>query len=132
MKELTLVHDGKSDYSIVVSAKAPPAEQRGAKELQQHLKLISGAELLIVTDAKELPSRAILVGRSAATEKLGVKIDADLLGNEGFLIQTAGERLVIAGSEQRGTMYGCTTFLEKLGVRWFTPTVTRAPKTKTV
>jgi hypothetical protein len=131
-KSVTLVRNGRSSYRIVVAADASPAVRRGAAELQQYLKQISGAELPIETDAAPLPKRAILVGPSRHTQALGIILDAARLGTEGFLLRSVGPHLVIAGCGQRGTMYGCSELLEKLGVRWYTPTVTRVPGRKTL
>lgn len=145
----TLVRDGRSDYSIVVAAGTAPAERCGAAELQAGIRLLSGAELPVVDEpvgadapsagatggaaaATALPEHAILVGRGRWVSTLGLTLDPARLGAEGFLLQTVGARLVVAGAGPRGTMYGCTTLLEKLGVRWFTPKVTRAPRTPTI
>ncbi len=127
-QKLTLAAEQKSAYSIVISANASPSEQRGAAELRNHLRQLCGAELRVMTDAWPMPANAILVGLSRHTETLGVKLPDDL-GNEGFIIKTVGPHVVIAGSPVRGTMYGCTTFLEKLGVRWYTPRITAMPHT---
>jgi hypothetical protein len=129
---LTLARDGRSDYVIVVSAAASPAVQRGALELQRYLEQISGARLPVATDDQPLPARAILVGPSRHLDAVGAKPNPTQLGMEGFLLRTVSPHLVIAGSGPRGTMYGCTTLLERLGVRWLTPTVTRVPRRATV
>ena len=122
------IHEGLSTYVIVLGADASPSERRGADELQKHLGQIYQVEVPIVTDPEPLPERAILVGRSRATDRLGVEIDFAGVGEEGFRLKTVGERLVIAGGRRRGTLYGCTAFLEALGVRWFTPKVTLLPR----
>ena len=49
-KTLTLVRDGKPSCVIVLGSEASPSEQRGAQELQAHLKQMSGAELPIISD----------------------------------------------------------------------------------
>src|SRR5262249_25335652 len=110
---------------------ASPSEKRGARELQSHLRRISGAEVPVRDDRGALPERAILVGRSRHTDALGLKLDP-ALGPEGFLLVTVGDRLAILGSPVRGTMYGCSALLERLGVRWFTVKVTRMPHQSTV
>jgi hypothetical protein len=93
---------------------------------------MSGATLAIQNDSSPLPARAILIGPSKFTEELGAKLDPAKLGNDGFVIKTIGNRLVVAGPGPRGSMYGVSELLERLGVRWFTPTVTRVPKKSTV
>jgi len=123
----TLVDAGRSRYAIVVGATAPPAVRRGAEELQRHVKEMCAVTLPIRTDSEGLPAHAILIGPSRHLQALHVSIDPKRLGTEGFLLRTVGPHLVIAGAGPRGTMYGCSALLEKLGVRWFTPTVTRIP-----
>ena len=55
------------------------------------------------------------------------------LGNEGYVIRTVGDDLVIAGGQLRGNMYGVYGFLEDhLGCRWFAPGVSRIPKSAAV
>jgi hypothetical protein len=125
---LILAQAGSSPYTIVTSAHAPPAVRRGGLELQSYLERITGARLPLRTDAAPLPSRAILVGPSIHLERLKAVPDPKGLGPEGFAIRTLGPHLVIAGGGPRGTMYGCTAFLERLGVRWYTPTVTKVPR----
>lgn len=128
----TIVTDGRSDYVIVIAEKPLPATERAAKELQSHLKQMSGAELKIANDAAPLPPHAIVVGPGRALDELGVKLDKEKLGNDGFVLKTVGERIAVAGPGPRGSMYGVSEVLERLGVRWFTPTVTVIPKKATV
>jgi hypothetical protein len=131
--DLPLVTDGRCDYSIVLPANATPAERRAGDELRAHLKQMSGAELPVISDDQPLPARAIVLGgKNRHLDTLGVKLDPDKLGEEGFVLHTVGERVVIAGTGRRGTMYAATTLLEKLGVRWLTPSITRVPKRSTV
>lgn len=123
-----IIQEGTSDYVIVLSATAPPADRRGAAELQKHLAMISGVELPIVADDRPAPAHGIMIGMG----RLEGGLDAGKLGGEGFVIRTRDKQVFIAGAGPRGTMYGCSAFLEGLGVRWFTPKVTVAPKQATV
>jgi hypothetical protein len=129
---LNIVEDGRSSYSIVLSAEASASERHGAEELRAHFKQMSAVDLPVVTDAQALPAAAILVGRSKYTDAMGILIDEKKLGPDGFVLKTTGKHVVVAGSRVRGTMYGCTAMLEKLGVRWFTPKVTHVPARTTV
>jgi len=129
---LTLVENGKSTYSICLSSSASPSEQRGAQELQKFLEQMSGARLPIVSDTGKLPRDLILVGRSKASDRMKLGIDYARLGDEGFVLKTAGRRLVSAGGRLRGTMYGVYTFLDRLGCRWFTREVSRIPRMPTI
>ncbi|MCS7316085.1 MAG: DUF4838 domain-containing protein, partial [Bryobacterales bacterium] len=118
--------------TIVLARDASPSERHGARELQRFLHEISGAQLPIASEEARPRGPWILVGRSRLVERLGVRADWNALGPEGFLVKTAGRNLVIAGGRQRGTMYGVYVFLEKLGCRWFTPEVSRIPKSPTI
>jgi len=126
------VRQGKSEYRIVLSADAIPAEKRAAEELQRFLEEISGARLPIVRDDQPVEGGMILLGDSAALRRLNVGIAFDGLGAEGFVLQTAGKHLIISGGRPRGTLYGVYTFLDKLGCRWFTNEVSRIPKRRTI
>ena len=127
-----LVKDGRSSYSICVSNEASPSEKRAAGELQRFLRDMSGATLPIVADQDRPRGNLVLVGRSAALDRLKLGIPFDSLGAEGYVLKTAGRHLIIAGGRQRGAMYGVYGFLDRLGCRWFTPEVSRIPKQPTI
>jgi len=70
-----------------------------------------------------------LIGGSEHLNRLGLGIDYQRLGDEGFVIKTYGDYLVITGGRLRGTMYGTYTFLGRyLGCRRFSSTVSRIPR----
>ena len=130
---MKLTINGKSDYRIVISENASPSEEHAANELQEFLRQISGAKSPIVTDEIEKKSKEIILGDNKHLAQLGVNIDFDKLGDEGFLIKTANDSLIIAGGRLRGTMYGVYTFLEDyLGCRWFSSKVSRIPKNRSI
>jgi len=125
---LLLADGGSSDFRIVVSSSASPSERRGAEELQRFLEEICGARLPVVTDEDPISQHEIVLGDSAHLRQLGVEVDFDELGDEGFVIRTSPPHLVIAGGRKRGTMYGVYAFLEEhLGCRWFTSRVSHIP-----
>jgi hypothetical protein len=131
-----LTEDGKSDYAIVLSEAASRSEQHAAGELQRFLEEISGAKLPIVhggTEAGRTSERRIVLGNGEQLRSLKVQIDFAGLGEEGFVIKSAGPHLVIAGGRLRGTMYGVYTFLEDvLGCRWYTSKVSHIPKNPSI
>src|SRR5450432_46511 len=126
---LRLVENGKSNYSIVIAPDASQSERHGAEDLQKFLEEMSGARLPITAEPRP---RMVLVGNSPALEKLNLRISFAELGPEGFTLKTSGPHVAIAGGRLRGSMYGVYAFLEKLGCRWFTPEVSRIPKTRTI
>lgn len=127
--EVTLADKGQSQYRIVVSASAIPAERYAAEELQRYLAKLSGAKLPIVTDAEKPTAREILLGNNSDLAKVRPKVDCSKLGPDGFVLRVDGNRLIIAGGRPRGTLNGVYTLLEeKLGVRWFTPELESVPQ----
>lgn len=127
--DLQICADGKSDYVIVAEgrSKATFAELRGAREVQSYIEQMSGVRLPVVSCSGQVPEHAIIVGRNAYTDALGVELDPSL-ADDGFVVKTVGQRLVLAGPGKRGSLYACYDLLEKLGVRWFTATATRVPR----
>ncbi|MCD6352223.1 MAG: DUF4838 domain-containing protein, partial [Armatimonadetes bacterium] len=128
-QSLVIAEGHRSNFVIVVGADASPSEQHAAQELQNFLEQISGARLPIKDDTGPIGPHEIILGDNAHLRKLGVKIDFERLGKEGFTIRTVPPHLVIAGGKLRGTMYGVYTFLEDhLGCRWFSTDCSYIPK----
>lgn len=124
-----LIQGGKCMHKIVLNSGASPSEEHSASELQEHLKLCTGIELPIIKGFPQDDTPMIVIGCGEVSKNLGIDPPADELGEQGCLIQTVGENIVIAGSRQAGTLYGVHRFLEKyLGVRWYAPGVTKTPK----
>lgn len=130
--DITLVKDGATDYVIVVCKDASPSEQFAAKDLAAFLQQMSGAEMKIEAEGATVPEKAVLLGDGPAVRALGVGVDAAKLGDDGFVLKTVGQRLVIAGGHKRGTMYGAYAVLAKLGCRWWAPGESTVPQSKTI
>lgn len=129
---MIISHDSKTLYAIYHDAGATQTEQFAAEELMRYLNRVTGANFSLVTSCK-LPQHALVVGPGAHLAELGVDIDSERLGEEGFIIRMVGDRIVIAGGRPRGTLYGVYTFLEDLvGCRWYTPTVEKVPERPTL
>ena len=128
-RKLVLATHGETDFAIVVADDASPSTKHGAEELQGFLKEMTGADFPVVSDTEPVGEHEIILGDNAHLKKLGVSVDFDALGDEGYVIRTAGPHLVIAGGALRGNMYGVYGLLEDhLDCRWFTPDVSRIPK----
>jgi len=126
---LVVVDAGRSAFTIVVADDASPSTRYGAAELQRFLKQMTGVQLPIRSDKGPVAGHEIILGDNAHLRQLGVAIDFDRLGHEGYVIRTVAPHLVIAGGQLRGNLYGVYGLLEDhLGCRWFTPTVSRIPK----
>jgi hypothetical protein len=70
--ESALVRDGKPLATIVVAAEPTVAAAFAAEELQDHVRRITGATLPIVPDNVPVTGSRVLVGRSQATDAMGL------------------------------------------------------------
>jgi hypothetical protein len=112
---------------IVVSSDADEPQKHAAGELAYLLKQITGADFKIVNDADPEGTK-IFVGRKAFSES-GLHLSPPELGEEGIVIHTLGDDLVLMGDSGRGTLYAVYTFLEDfVGCRWWSSKVSTIPK----
>lgn len=140
---LTLVRDGKPTSVIVTNGRPRESVALAATELQEHLRLMSGATIPIVKE-NELGSGPqpvwILVGESNRSRKLG--FDPRAVGLEGFIVRTAENAVILAGDDsgskkarRTGTLWAVYDFLQdQLGCRWLWPGETgqAVPRRRTV
>jgi len=126
--DLVLVRDGQPRATIVTAATPTENARVAATELQKYLAKITGVTLPIATDKAPPSGTLILVGRSRLTDRIsGLEIPTGKtkdLREEGFIMQTDHDRLVLAGNDVTpyyGTRYAVSEFLHRLGVRWFMP-----------
>ena len=129
---LTLVENGQPRATIVVAIGEPKAE-KAAADLQKYIEKMSGARLAIVHEGDAVGSPiSIFVGHTATAQKLGVKIPAgfnpairpEAFEEEGFVIKTAGNNLIVGGNSDgpyQGTIYAASELLERLGCRFYFP-----------
>ena len=126
--EYSLFGEGKSEYRIVLPAGASESEKWAATGLQEAVREMSGILLPVVQDDAEHAGPGIYVGYNRQISRLpGITKPAP--DDESFCYFNSGKDIFIFGGEQRGTMYGVMTFMEKeLGIRWYTRSVTVIPK----
>jgi hypothetical protein len=127
---LTLVKDGRPTSVLVTSDRPLDCQTEAARELQDHLKLMTGALVPIVREG-ELRADAglavVLVGQSKLLAKHGV--DTAKLEPETFVVKTVGDALLLAGDDgstpkhsRTGTLWAVYDFLQdQLGCRWIWP-----------
>jgi len=95
-------------------------------ELVEGVRLGTGATLELVPEPPPGDRPAILIGDCEEARKAG--IDATQLPVEGFVVQTAPNRVYLVGSTRPakgndGTVWAVADFLERfVGVRWYWPT----------
>ena len=126
--EFVIVKNGRPTATIVTSESPTKNTRKAANELQKYIEKISGAKLPIAGDTAPLSGCFVLVGPSKLTDRVpNLKIPSGRKKNlreEGFVIRTHGNNLVLAGNDVEpylGTRYAVIEFLHRLGVRWFMP-----------
>ena len=125
--------DETSRYRIVIPSAATAHEIKAAKVLQDYLLQISGAALPIISADKPVYTYEIVLGQNERLDELGVKVNYNELNKDGFVIKTDNHRLIIAGGNGKGTLFGVYTFLEKyLGCRMYSPEVKIIPEQKRI
>lgn len=135
--QLKLADNGASDYIIALPSQPTPVEQTAAKELQKYFGEITGAVLPIVaqnevkTGDSTANAKILWVGKTAKAQSV---VDfATFKQDEIFLKSFPDGSLILAGHDQRGTLYAVYTLLEDfLGVRWWTQTESFVPKNPTI
>ena len=123
-----LAKDGAAGWKIVLPNEPTIVEKTAARELAEHLNLVTGAEFPAVAE-KEVPADGrslIFVGNTAKAPKKEYQFDE-------ILIKMDGGNLILAGHQKRGCLYAVYSFLQDVvGVRWWTPEDTFIPKKPTL
>jgi len=138
--DFTLVKDGRAQAVLVIGDEAanvsleqkkrprkgvvssPYAPERlAAKEIQEHIKAMSGATLDIVRAAEDLKGlKPIYIG-TAADASLEEAIRDKGQDPSAFTLMVGQDRISIRGLSAEGTLFGAYELLEQLSVRWFMP-----------
>jgi hypothetical protein len=129
---MTIVQNGKSAYSIVLSSQAPQSLLTAAIELQRDVYESTGAQLPLIGDTTPISGAFISLGSTSQAKAAGINVKE--IAAEGFRILTKDGNIYIAGSDtpegertttggiSNGTANGIYTFLEDyLNVRWLIP-----------
>lgn len=106
-----VIENGKAYYHIVTSRMPHEAEMYAASALYEYLRKASGVIVPYFSDSERCPRRGpeIHIGSNVR----GIQTEVSTLTDDGFVIKTRGEDIVIAGKTPRGTVYGVYYFLEK-------------------
>lgn len=110
-----LVQGGVSEYTVVVPEKATESEKFAAEELVGFLRLATGAEIDVKTDADCTGTDAIIsIGKTAQATAAGAVIDR-ALGTSSFVLKTVGNSLYVTSDREgngEGCLYGVYRILE--------------------
>ena len=124
---MVLAEQHKPQTTIVVANEPSEQAEEAACILQDYIEKISDARVEIKKESEDVSGNTILVGHSQMVKDSSIEVPSGVtfqLNEEGFVIKTVGNSLILAGNEDgeyRGTVYAVYTFLEELGCRWFFP-----------
>ncbi|MDD5599387.1 MAG: DUF4838 domain-containing protein [Victivallaceae bacterium] len=111
---------------IVLPAQPNQYELKSAAELKNYLEKIFGTELNIVKFNPAINIRGcILLGKSAIEAKLMKNEKITNVAPDGYVISVQDGTVGITGYRGLGTLYGTYAFLERMGVRYFSPNLPR-------
>ena len=128
-QQITLIEDGQDFAKIISDPDASVQHWEAVDELRSHIYKMTGVFLWSRPADYKVRDCEIVLGAAAAKQRCGLDLSRENLGEQGYIIRTIGQRLVIAGETDLGTLYGVYGFLEDhLGVRWFTPDFTKIPR----
>ena len=106
-----IAENGKGYYHIVTNRIPHGAEMYASSVLYQYIYKATGAIVPCYSDVERCPRRTPEIHIGPCVR--GMETDVSALSDDGFIIRTRGEDIVIAGKTPRGTVYGVYHFLEK-------------------
>ena len=137
-----MVKDGFPVCFVVVRIDAPKAERYAADELAKYLRKMTGKQVPVRALGYEdipLSGKAVLIGQG---DWLNIQRfsrsaeDLEIQGAQSYVIKSCldeqPEALIVSGGTPRSTVYAVYELLNRLGVRWYTPDITKIPSPATV
>lgn len=122
MSRAFIVKDGRSDWRIVNMSDSSKVSAFAAGELRWYLAMVGGFELGFADAVDETPSIVLGLRSDICPSEAGL-LPPPAEGYDGFSLAITPNRIVIAGDNDRGVLYGVYELLERVGCRWFYPTM---------
>jgi len=95
---ITLAREGRPEATIVVPTGAPTPVSFAAQELKRHLDAMTGADYPIL-DAIQPTGTAIILGDCPQARAAGIHVEE--IARDGYAVASAGQRIFIAGTDDR-------------------------------
>jgi hypothetical protein len=125
-----ITRTGRPGCIIVTPKDATSGEQYAATELANHIKQISGTEIIQLREDiyKPMYGPYISVGRTKLSKKYVSDKQFAAFGDESYKVFPKDGNLIIIGGRKRGSLYAVYQLLESFGVKWYSPDYTVIPK----
>lgn len=122
MKQYEIIKNGCCNYHIVGANVSTSCDRYSASQLQKYIYESTGTFIPYFSDRCPKRGPEIIIGANTRdVSDIITDEELETLGEEGFIIRTLEEDILITGKTSRGTLYGVYEFLERfLGFRAFT------------
>ncbi len=119
----TIAAEGQTRAQIIVPDRPAYLEQFAASELQAVFEKISGVKLPVLEESQQNDAvYCILLGNTQKSKNLGISLDEETAGRDGFTLRSIPNGLVVVGRNDLGTLFGVYELVERyFDVRWFMP-----------
>ena len=119
-----------ASWQILLPEHPSLTESTAAEELQLHIQKMTGTEVPIVSEPRELPADHVLsVGDTLFARPCVEKEHPDPFKFDEIFIRAEGTNLLLTGHQRRGALYAVYTFLEDVcGCRWYTEEAAVVPQ----
>lgn len=130
MKEYLIIKDERCFYTVVSANASTSCDRYAASQLQKYLYDSTGVFVPYISDRCAKRGPEILIGADTRNGRDCVtEAELDALGDDGFLIKTLAQDILITGKTSRGTLYGIYEFLRRFaGFRSFTKDVEKVDR----
>lgn len=121
-KQMNLIENGQSAYTIIIPIDADSLINKAATEFQSFIQQSTEVKLPIERGENTTTEHAIFIGFDDYQK-------SDKMPEESIYAYVAANNLWIGGGDTRSTLYACYDFLEThLGIRFFSPDYTQIPR----
>lgn len=120
LSTVTIASRGWSDWMIVEASPENEVCRFAIEELRKYLLMVSGCEFITAHDAGDYAAITVGLRSDLRPEDLAL-LPASMKGHDGYSLAIEENRIVVAGDNERGVVYGIYDLLERIGCRWFYP-----------
>ena len=113
-----IVENGATEYKVLLPEKPTQKENLAVEELVGFFEEATGIVLDVVRNGSigyTENAKYISVGETAFAKALDIELTYEHMGQQGFVVQTRGESVIILGQTDMGTLYGVYDLLGE----WF-------------